>query len=188
MADLHSVLLSQLPCPVPLFLLGHSMGGATMFTYACMGSSSVLSQISGFIGEAPDFGFPADAPAKPHRLTVVAGKIAKNFVPGLQVVQQLDATTLSRVVEEQKKYLDDPLCHDTVTLEGVSGHFDRVRSLVRHNVTLSKEVKSVWIGYGTKDRCTSYIAGKAWLEDLDLQDKEFRSYEGALHSCKLYLK
>jgi hypothetical protein len=56
------------------------MGGATMFTYACISSSSVLSQISGFIGEAPDFGFPADAPAKPHRLTVVAGKIAKNLM------------------------------------------------------------------------------------------------------------
>jgi acylglycerol lipase len=184
LSDLTSVLLTQLPSPVPVFLLGHSMGGSVMFTYACLGSPFILSHIRGFLGEAPDFGLPPGAVTAPSRFASLAANIAQYITPRLRVKVPLDPMSLSKVARERRRYMEDPLCHETVTLQGICGHFDRVEKLVSGQVKLNVAVKSVWIGHGTNDMCTSYDASEKWIEGLTLEDKTFKSYENALHSCE----
>lgn len=161
------------------------MGGTTIFTYACLGQPAQIAQIRGFIGDAPDFGLPDGAPAKPNwfakRLLNTLGYV----YPSLQLPSVLDAKTLSRDVPVQERYMTDPLCHHTITVEGILAHFDRSEKLVNHQVTPVNEVKSVWIGHGSKDLCTDYDASKKWVEELQLEDKCFQSYDGAFHNCEI---
>ncbi|KAJ2980172.1 hypothetical protein NQ176_g2797 [Zarea fungicola] len=182
MGDLESIIASQLPSQVPLFLLGHSMGGTTILTYACIGPPAQIAQIRGFIGEAPHIDFPKGAKAKPNWVLQSALSVLLQVYPSLQLQSVLDSTALSRDVLVQERYLADPLCHHTFTVAGIMAFFDRVNKLANHHITPAKEVTSVWIAHGSNDRGTDHDASKKWIEELQLEDKGFSSYDGAFHN------
>lgn len=182
MADIGSIVSANLPSQLPLFLFGHSMGGLAVFTYACVGPSDELAQIRGFIGESPDFGLPLDAPTRPPWFAILALKVLYYINRKYRMSAPLTPSLLTRDEFAQKQYLEDPLSHHLFSTEGILWYFDRVKKLTTHKVKLSKEVKSIWIGHGTKDGCTEYNSTKRWMNEIDLADKEFRTYEGAWHN------
>ncbi|KEQ97794.1 hypothetical protein AUEXF2481DRAFT_77717 [Aureobasidium subglaciale EXF-2481] len=51
--DMTEMIMTVLPSPYPVFLMGHSMGGQQVLYYSTQGPASILQQISGFITEAP---------------------------------------------------------------------------------------------------------------------------------------
>jgi len=95
-------------CPgVPVFLYGHSMGGAMVLRYAMTASPDS----AGVIASSPLIRLPQPAPA----WKVAAAKLLCNLLPSMTLNNPLDLPGLSRdarVVEAVRK---DPLYHNKVS-------------------------------------------------------------------------
>jgi acylglycerol lipase len=187
-ADITSMLRTLLPCPIPLFLMGHSMGAAEVLYYASTGPSDILSQIRGFIASAPLIGLHPDT--RPFKVTVYAGRLAGRLLPKFQLVQKLDSKWLSRDPEQNKLWEQDELCHDTGTLEGLAGMLDRGLQLESFKV-LPKETAGeggktrLLVLHGTGDHVNAYDATKAYVDRCSgLSDKELKSYDGWYHNSE----
>lgn len=185
MAEITSILNTHFPSTIPVCLMGHSVGGTKVFYYACKGPSNVLSQLHGILGESPDFGFAPDAPAKPNFILEKFLRMVRIVAPKMQVDGPLRGEFLSRDPKVGEQYKADELCHDTITLESATAHFDRVRDLREGKVRVQTDVvQAVWVGHGTDEKFTSWEDSEGWIEGCGVGDKEFRKYEGWRHNCE----
>ena len=188
LSDITSVLEALIPVSkeksVPLFLMGHSMGGAEILQYAARGPPHIRSQIHGYIAESPYIALHPSA--QPSRFTVVAGKVAAKVLPNRPMVQKLQSQWLCRDPVVCKEWAEDPLNHDTGTLEGLAGMLERADELDR--VVVAVKEGRVWVGHGSEDRVCSFDSAKTWFERLGVQDKEFRPYEGWYHKRECSLR
>jgi acylglycerol lipase len=185
--DITSFLQSVIPSPVPLFLMGHSMGGGQVLCYAAQGPSEMRKHIRGYLLESPFIDF--DPKSKPSALTVFMGRLAGRFLPHRQMVNKLDVNLLCRDPAICKQLDDDELCHNTGTLEGLSGMLDRTGELAAGKVKIPDDageggVTRIWIGHGDADGITDFGASKRLAEALEVKDKEFRAYAGCYHRCE----
>jgi len=184
LADIDCFIKSVLPSPVPLFLMGHSMGGGEVLCYAANGPAETRKHIWGYLLESPFVDF--DPKSKPSPVTVVLGRLAGKILPKRQLVNPLDYKLVSRDQSEGIRLRDDPLCHDTGTLEGLAGMLDRTAALSSGKIRVGKaagegDVTRIWISHGTKDGICSYDATKRLATRLEAEDKEFKTYEGSYH-------
>ena len=68
---------------VPLFLMGHSMGGAEVLQWAARGPPDMRSQMRGYLAESPYLTLhPA---AQPGHFTATAGRLAAKVLPKRQM-------------------------------------------------------------------------------------------------------
>ncbi|KAG9248257.1 lysophospholipase-like protein [Calycina marina] len=180
-SDIVSVIKTQLPSPVPLFLLGHSMGGGEVITLASDPLYSDLTpQIRGWMLESPFVDFTPES--KPAALKVILGRLAGRLMPYRQMVNPIPPEHTTRDPEVIKSLYADKLIHDTGTLEGLAGMLDRTAAINTGKAKLNPGTKSIWLGHGTADQGTSYAASKQWFEEqTGVQDKEFKTYEGWAH-------
>jgi acylglycerol lipase len=208
-ADLHFYLQSLVPYTkegsIPLFLMGHSMGGQISSYYLLNPqspyyqkptpkSSSPTSQfkLAGVILIAP---YIALHPAtQPSRLLEISGRIAQMLLPKMTIKQKVEPKYVSRnpaILEDIEKD-NGHLHHKYGTLEGLGGMLDRAAWLNGLHTkkqrdydgadVLTGNVPPVWIGHGTEDRATWFVASKRLFESLDyVDDKTFKEYEGAYH-------
>lgn len=166
--------------------MGHSMGGAEVLQYAVLGPVEVRRQIRGYLVESPLVALHESS--QPNKMTVVAGKLASKVVPKWHMVSKLEAKWVSRDESVVRKYEADELCHDTGTLEGLAGMLQRAEDLEKGTMLISENEGvecRLWVGHGSGDRITSYKASKRYVERLSLKDKEFKTYDGWYHKCKL---
>lgn len=184
LADITSFLQAQLAQSqdnnVPVFLMGHSMGGAQVLQYAARGPIEVRRQLRGYLAEAPFIALHRDS--QPARFTVVAGRLAAKVLPRRQMVQKIDPQTMSRDPEVCRNYDADELCHNTGTLEGLAGMLQRGEELEKGETWIAdREGTSIWVGHGTGDKLCSFEATHRLMERMDVKDKEFRIYDGWFH-------
>ncbi|KAL7625581.1 hypothetical protein AAE478_004801 [Parahypoxylon ruwenzoriense] len=169
---------------VPVFVLGHSMGGGEVLTLASTPQyADLVGRIRGWILEAPFLGFaPA---AQPSWLTVASGRLAAHIAPNFHLVRPIPPEHLCRDPAVQQSLASDALLHDTGTLEGLAAMIDRAENLSRGRVRLLRpQVRSVLLAHGTADLVTSYDKVKAWWEVQKrdgLPDGTFKAYEGCYH-------
>ncbi|OTB11668.1 hypothetical protein K445DRAFT_339490 [Daldinia sp. EC12] len=167
---------------VPVFVLGHSMGGGEVLALASTPAfDDIVAKVRGWILEAPFLGF---APAvQPHRLTIVSGRLAARVVPNFTLVRPVPPEHLCRDPAVQASLASDPLLHYTGTLEGLSGMIDRAEALASGKLRLRPRVRSVFLAHGTADMVTSYERVKQWWEQQGkkVEDGKFKSYEGWAH-------
>ena len=180
-SDIVSVIKSRLPSTVPLFVMGHSMGGGEALTLASDPQyTDLMKDIRGWVLESPFIGFPQGH--EPNGIVVFFGRLIGKIAPHKQRWSGLDPNDMSRdpaVVESIKA---DKLLHDTGTYEGLASMLDRTIALNEGKAKLNKGVKSLWLGHGTADKGTSYPDSKKWFErQIELEDKTFKSYEGWAH-------
>jgi acylglycerol lipase len=185
--DITSFIKTVIPSPIPLFLMGHSMGGGEVLCYAAQGPQEVRKHIRGYLLESPFVDF--DPKSKPSPLTVFFGRLAGKLLAKQQLVQKLDAKLISRDPAVCKAFEEDPLCHDTGTLEGLAAMLDRTNSLSSGKVVIPDTageggVTRIWIAHGDQDGITSYHASKRLFDNLQVTDKEFRTYAGSYHRRK----
>ncbi|KAF3903781.1 hypothetical protein ABW20_dc0109222 [Dactylellina cionopaga] len=162
----------------PLFLLGHSAGGALTLTYAYSGA--LRSKLAGFAAFSP---FISLSPAeKPNPVVVMIGKLASHVMPNFQMLNKLDPNNVSRDPAVCKAFAEDKLCHDTGTLAGLAGMLERgARLLTPEFVKKFDKKKPVLLLHGTGDKVTYFNASKEFFGMLDVEDKEFKEYDGWYH-------
>lgn len=189
-SDIESILKTLIPSRptqnAPVFLMGHSMGGQELLTFGAIGSPDLKSQIRGYLCEAPFIGF--DPASAPPALKVTLGRLASRLMPHFQLKNQLDPTLVSRDPEVQKSYVEDELCHDTGTLEGLAAMLDRVADLQNGKLKFPADAGEggkvrMWISHGTSDKVCSFDVTKKYYEGLDkgIEDKELKAYDGWYH-------
>ncbi|KAF3040361.1 hypothetical protein E8E12_009446 [Didymella heteroderae] len=182
--DITSFLKSVIPSPVPLFLMGHSMGGGEVLCYAAQGPREIRKHIRGYLLESPFVDF--DPKSKPSPLTVFFGRLAGRLMPHRQLVNKLDVKLISRDPEACKRFEEDDLCHDTGTLEGLAAMLDRTAELAAGKVIIPDDageggVTRIWIGHGDQDGITAFSASQRLADALQVKDKEFKAYQGYYH-------
>jgi acylglycerol lipase len=180
-ADVASFVRSHLPSSIPVFVMGHSMGGGEAIMLASDPTyEDLASSIRGWILESPFIGFPKGF--EPGTITVFLGRLAGKIFPHLSRQSALPPRNLTRDPEVVQSLQKDELLHDYGTLEGLSGMLDRTSALSGGHTKLNKGVRSIWCGHGTEDKGTSYEASRTWMEQqTQVQDKEFKSYDGWYH-------
>lgn len=92
---------------LPLFLLGHSMGGLVALRYL----EEYDTRFNGAIILAPWLGTAADVP---RWKTTLAGVFTR-ILPSIPFSNGIDPDALSRDPEVAQAYRDDPLVHDRIT-------------------------------------------------------------------------
>ncbi|ENH63026.1 Putative serine hydrolase C5E4.05c [Fusarium oxysporum f. sp. cubense race 1] len=185
-ADIAAFIESKLPSDAPVFVLGHSMGGGEVITLAADPQyAKLVSQVRGWLLEAPFIGF---APEEvPSAFKIFAGRLACKILPRFQLKHVLDVANLTRRPEVAKGFKEDPLCHDTGTLEGLASLLDRTGALQSGSVKLGKEVKSLWLGHGDHDKACSYQAAIDFAQKQDIEDKTIKTYVGGYHALHVDL-
>ena len=175
----------------PLFLMGHSMGGAEalhfMMTKAPrpVAYGLPMGKIRGLLLESPFIALHPES--QPNGFTIWAGKLSARIAPSMQMLQKLDSTYMSRDPQVRKDWEEDKLCHDTATLGGMAEMLQRAAELTALGEGKAVEGLKldpgcpVWLGHGSADRVTSYDGSKKLFEKLKVEDKTFRTYEGAYH-------
>lgn len=170
---------------IPLFLMGHSMGGAQVLLYASQyGPPDVVNKIRGFLAEAPFVALHPDS--KPWKITVMLGRLAGKLLPHMHMVNKLDPKLLCRDPDVCKALENDPLCHDTGTLEGLAGMLDRASLLETGSIVLQDGrgeggKTRLWVGHGTADGVCDYAACRNWYDSAQVEDKQMQVYEGWYH-------
>jgi len=136
---------------VPLFLYGHSLGGALVINHALRRETP----IRGVIASAPAFrpGFT------PPAWKVAVGRLAARVLPTLRLASELDPAAISRDPAVVEGYLADPLMNRSLTAAlGVAVLDEGERALAAAH-TLSVPLLLI---HGTADRLTDVDASRAF--------------------------
>lgn len=97
-------------------------------------------------------------------------------------MQPLNEYLMSRDKRVCEEWRQDPLCHDTGTLEGMADMLDRGLWLESKQAGKSGKYKGpIWVCHGSADEVNSYEASRRFVDMLESDDKTFKSYEGAYH-------
>lgn len=181
MSDIVSFIKAQLPSPVPVFVMGHSMGGGEVLTLASDPMyEDLMPSIRGWLTESAFIRFPKGQ--EPPALKVTMGRLAGRLLPRFQLAAPLPAENLTRDPEVVKSMVEDKLLHGHGTLQQLANMIDRAEALDSSRVKLNKGVKSLWISHGNADLGTSCEASEAWFaRQTHVQDKELKIYDGWFH-------
>lgn len=175
--------------PPKLFMMGHSMGGAEVLYYSLrkLRFGRLPIELFGILVESPHIAFPPSA--QPSSLLVISGRLASKLLPNKQMVQKLDSSTMSRNPQVCKDWDNDPLCHDTATLQGLAGLLDRADALN----ALGKGKSGIWSlgtlkepvfwAHGDEDKVVDFEASQRLFERVakNQAESKFVRYKGGYH-------
>jgi alpha-beta hydrolase superfamily lysophospholipase len=155
----------------PLFLYGHSLGGAIAAAYVIERGADGLA---GLVLSSAALRIPADL----SPLLQKAAGVLSRFVPRLPV-SKLDTSHLSRDPAVVRAYEEDPLVYTGGVRARVGAEVLRVTEHVQQHADAF--ALPLYLYHGTADRITD-PAGSRWLhEHAPAADKSLKLYEGLYH-------
>ncbi|KAF2971210.1 hypothetical protein GQX73_g2341 [Xylaria multiplex] len=182
LADMAAFIRTQLPSDVPVFVLGHSMGGGQVLTLASTPEyDDLIKQIRGWVLESPLVGISPEV--QPSWLTVASGRLASHVMPHFRLYRPIPPEDVTRDPEVQASISADELMHNYGTLEGLAAMLDRTSGLSSGKFILSSHVKSLFMTHGTADKTTSFDETKKWFarNEAKIPDARFKAFEGFAH-------
>ncbi|TQV99159.1 hypothetical protein V2A60_004653 [Cordyceps javanica] len=178
-SDVAAFIEDKLPSNIPVFVMGHSMGGGEVITLAADPSyARLVKQIRGWLLDAPFIGFSPDE--EPSSLKIFMGRLVGKIMPRQQLRHEIPAEYLSRDPAVVEDFRNDPLCHNTGTLEGLASLLDRTGALSSGSIKLGDDL-SLFLAHGTADKTCSYDASKKFFQEQSTNDKTHKAYQGAYH-------
>jgi acylglycerol lipase len=184
MADIDEVILMRLTAhpDLPLFLVGHSMGGGVVLTYGYAGTHR--ARLAGFVVWSPMINFAPES--RPWSLVTAVGKLAARLAPGKKLVNKLPPSFMSRDGDVCREFSNDPLCHNTGTLECINEMLERGKTLDSGEVSNKfGKLVPLLVAHGSGDKVTDCAASKKFVENVQVSDKTFLQYDGWFHKCKV---
>ncbi len=170
-ADLDSlvVMAAEEHSGSPVFLLGHSMGGALALCYAL----EHQDRLAGLLLSGP----LAALEAAPVHMRALA-RVLSALTPGLPLFE-IDASLVSRDPEVVKAYVEDPLVYHgklpVRTVSELAGAIERFPEAVRA-ITVP-----TLLMYGTSDGLCPPEGSEMLAERLGAADLTVKPYEGLYH-------
>ncbi|KAI8636808.1 Alpha/Beta hydrolase protein [Parasitella parasitica] len=173
--DIDNAVLKHKRQDIPLFLMGHSMGGGLILNYLARGDIYTgVDLLTGAIASAPLVTLSMQIPAvKYYTIRALAA-----IVPSMTIQAGVDSAGMSHDKEEVQKYLDDPLVHDFATLATLRSFIDAGTDLLAK----AKAVNTpILYSHADSDPINSYKGCKSAFEITSSQDKELKNWTGLYH-------
>ncbi|KAH9485599.1 Putative monoglyceride lipase [Psilocybe cubensis] len=169
---------------VPIFLMGHSMGGGEVLGFCAQGENgpykSTLSSLSGVISTSPLILTTTPAP----KFQLWIGSKLSAILPSTLIPVGVKAEQLSHDPEVNGAYLKDPLVKQSGSLKGVSDMLANGEKLLSSDYANWPKYLPVLILHGTEDKVTSHKASKELQSKLPADFKELSLYEGGFHELQ----
>lgn len=138
---------------LPIVLYGHSMGGNVVANFVEQARKPLL----GAVISSPMLRLAFNPPA----WKLAAGKIMKNIYPAFQESSGLDPKAISKDQDAVKKYINDPLVHDKVTVNFTLPFFEAGENAIENAASIHTPCLVV---HGTGDQITDHKASKSFAE------------------------
>ena len=178
--DVAAFIRDKLPSEVPVFVMGHSMGGGEVITLAADPQyHDVVKQVRGWMLVAPYIGFAEGT--EPSWLKVFLGRLTGRFLPHRQMKFPIAPEAVTSEPAAIEELRNDPLIHYTGTLEGLASLLDRTTLLSSGNIKMGDNVKSLWIGMAANEVVVSNPKTNVWADAQTTADKTVKTYEGKKH-------
>ncbi|KAH8103271.1 lysophospholipase [Cristinia sonorae] len=167
---------------VPVFLMGHSMGGGLACAFPTRGSSGPPSSdtvklLSGVIACSPCIQLTNPKP----KIVVFAGSQLGRILPNLAIPAGVNPDDLSRNPPRNQAYMNDPLIKPTGTLKGVDDMLNGGEKLLETGWKHWPKTLPTLFVHGTADRVTSPKASESFFYKIQSEDKTYTPYPGAYH-------
>jgi alpha-beta hydrolase superfamily lysophospholipase len=154
---------------MPLFLLGHSLGGLIVLTYGLR----YPKEVQGIISSSPALAKPGIAP-----VLITVSKLLSRIWPTFSLATGLDASGVSRIPEVVSVYRHDPLVHDIGTARLGTEMARAQQQVLAHAAEWQLPLLVI---QGSADRIIPPSMGKTFFEHVAGADKELLIYTGAYH-------
>ncbi|MFM0378623.1 lysophospholipase [Paraburkholderia strydomiana] len=162
----------------PLFLMGHSMGGAVAALYATerLGPArdDLGTRLSGLILSSPALAPGRDVPRWMLKLSQVISRVWPNF-PAMKI----DAALLSRVPAVVDANRNDPLVHHGPIPARTGAEL--LLAMARIEAGRAALRLPLLVYHGTADKLTEPEGSRDFSEHAGSPDKTLRLYEGSFH-------
>jgi lysophospholipase len=157
---------------LPLYLLGHSMGGLITIRYVLEHPDELKGVIisSPALGTHPEF--------KPPALLKFLVGILSRIAPRLRLPSDLDTNAISRDPDVVKAYIDDPLVTQKVSTRWYAEIMKSMKSAHESAATLKRPMLLMQSG---ADRLVDPDAPRRWSESAPKDLVELVTWEGLYH-------
>jgi lysophospholipase len=155
---------------LPVFLLGHSMGGVISVLCALR----CQNLIRGLILSSPALVPVVEAP----RIKAAMAGFLSKYAPGLLVSNELDANYISHDREIVANYIADPLNHDRISTRWYSEY---LKSAAECLDRAGEITVPLLVFHGTEDRIVDFSGAMQVYESAASRDKKKLLLEGLYH-------
>ena len=153
----------------PLFLFGHSMGGAIALDYSLRRSPA----LSGVVLSGA-----AISTAIYSSVLIYASRVVSAFFPSLTVNLNFDFSILSRDPSVEEEYVNDPLVLSTNSLRFATEYLKTVAWVRDHPSDWKLPLLML---YGSEESFVSLEDINKFFGDVSCEEKELIIYEGGFH-------
>ncbi|KAF9460731.1 Alpha/Beta hydrolase protein [Collybia nuda] len=169
---------------IPIFLMGHSMGGGEVLGFVTQGVNSphqtTVSSLAGVIATSP---LITQTKPAPKLLRWVGGK-ASSFAPHTLIPATVVAHDLSRDPASNEAYLKDPLVKQSGSLRGLHDMLTHGEILLNAYYKEWPAALPVLLVHGTEDKVTSHIATQLFYDKITAHSKKLKLFEGGFHELQ----
>ncbi|KAG2212730.1 Alpha/Beta hydrolase protein [Mucor mucedo] len=174
--DIDDAILNKKRQDVPLFLVGHSMGGGLTLNYLARGDKyKGVALVTGAIASAPLVTLSMAIPMPKY----YALRAVSFVLPSITIQAGIDPAGMSHDQDEIKKYLEDPLVHDFATLATLAGFIDAGSDIIK---TKAKLIKTpILYSHADTDPINLYQSTLSAYNLTSSTDKEMKTWPGLFH-------
>ena len=156
----------------PIYLYGHSMGGNIVANFAL--SEQYQNLFQKLIITSPWFRLAFEPPMA----KVLMGKLVRGLYPSYTELSELDAQSLSHDPVVNRRYEEDELVHDSISVSAFFGVMEAGRYALDHASGLSHPTLLM---HGTGDKVTSCQASEEFSEQASQSMIHFKAWDGLFH-------
>ncbi|KAG0734310.1 hypothetical protein G6F57_012016 [Rhizopus arrhizus] len=174
--DVNNAVIKMKRENIPLFLMGHSMGGGVILNYLSRSDKyKGVKLIDGSIASSPlvTLSMPIPAP-KYYGLRMIS-----NLLPNFTIQAGVDPNGISHDPEEVNKFRQDPLVHDYATLNTLKSMIDAGSDILKSRAKLIE--CPILYSHGDADPINSHTSCVKACELTRSKDKEMKSWAGLYH-------